>query len=205
MQPANSHGRKLRLMSLFSFSRVLFDELRSLVTNYAGFLLESASHILKQPMDDPQVDLPLLKLVLHTLSASFQHDQDDFWQTPAHFEALALPLIQQLEERGVRSQAISVITDLAAAATSPAHHKTMNGFIMSYMRSYSPAEKLAAVQTERSLTERLGLEWLTLLPEMLPFISELQEDDDEEVERETLRWIKEIEEATGEDLGSMLA
>ena len=39
---------------------------------------------------------------------------------------------------------------------------------------------------------------------MLPFISELQEDDDEAVERETLRWIKRIEEALGERLGPML-
>lgn len=72
------------------------------------------------------------------------------------------------------------------------------------MRSDEAAVRLAAVQCELSLTNRLGEEWLALLPEMLPFINELQEDDDELVERETLRWIKRIEEILGESLGPML-
>jgi U3 small nucleolar RNA-associated protein 10 len=50
----------------------------------------------------------------------------------------------------------------------------------------------------------LGEEWLSMLPEMLPFISELQEDDDEVVEKETHRWIVKIEGVLGESLDSML-
>ena len=64
--------------------------------------------------------------------------------------------------------------------------------------------RLAAVQCEMSLTEKLGEEWLALLPEMLPFISELQEDDDEKVEREVRRWIVKIEGILGESLDTML-
>ena len=64
--------------------------------------------------------------------------------------------------------------------------------------------RLAAVQCEMSLTEKLGEEWLALLPEMLPFISELQEDDDEMVEQEVRRWILKIEGTLGESLDTML-
>lgn len=39
---------------------------------------------------------------------------------------------------------------------------------------------------------------------MLPFISELQEDDDEAVEGETLQWIRKVEEVLGERLAPML-
>jgi U3 small nucleolar RNA-associated protein 10 len=39
---------------------------------------------------------------------------------------------------------------------------------------------------------------------MLPFISELREDDDEMVERETQRWISAVEGILGEDLEGML-
>ena len=60
------------------------------------------------------------------------------------------------------------------------------------------------MRCERSLTDRLGDEWMVLLPEMLPYINELQEDDDEEVERETLAWIKRIEEVVGERIDGML-
>lgn len=72
------------------------------------------------------------------------------------------------------------------------------------MRSGDPTVRLAAVRCEMSLTAQLGEEWLALLPEMLPFISELQEDDDEAVERETLQWIRRVEEVLGERLAPML-
>ena len=75
---------------------------------------------------------------------------------------------------------------------------------MKSLRDTAPAVRLAAVKAEEALTERLGEEWLALLPEMLPFISELQEDEDEEVERETHKWIVKIEGVLGESLDAML-
>lgn len=102
------------------------------------------------------------------------------------------------------SEVIPVITGLAIAADSANHHKGLNGAILQYMRSDIALIRLAAVQCEYSLTERLGEEWLALLPEMLPFISELQEDDDEAVEQETQRWIGKIEDILGESLNAML-
>lgn len=101
-------------------------------------------------------------------------------------------------------EVIPTITELAVAADSAEHHKEMNDTILKYMRSDSSAVRLAAVQCEQSLTDKLGEEWLALLPEMLPYISELQEDDDETVERETQRWIVKIEGILGESLDSML-
>jgi U3 small nucleolar RNA-associated protein 10 len=94
---------------------------------------------------------------------------------------------------------------LGAAADSSEHHKELNTAIMMHMRSDNPQVRLAAIQCEEALTDRLGEDWLALLPEMLPYISELQEDDDERVERETHRWIMKIEGVLGESLDSMLA
>lgn len=68
----------------------------------------------------------------------------------------------------------------------------------------NPFTRVAALKVERELTERLGEEWLALLPEMLPFISELMEDEDEAVEKEVRRWVMEIEEVLGEKLDDML-
>ena len=80
----------------------------------------------------------------------------------------------------------------------------MNNAILKHMRSESPAVRLAAIECERVLTERLGEEWLALLPEMLPFISEAFEDDEEAVECELQRWVAEIEGVLGESLNPML-
>lgn len=80
----------------------------------------------------------------------------------------------------------------------------MNSTILKYMRSDSAAVRLAAVKCESMLTERLGEEWLALLPEMLPFISEALEDDDELVEQEVQKWVVGIEGILGESLDPML-
>ncbi|KAI7601187.1 hypothetical protein KC346_g12932, partial [Hortaea werneckii] len=200
-------GRANRATSLYSFANSLFEQLKSIVTSYATYVLDDAAHWLQEINGQKAEDSSLLEMVLETLSSSFRHDQDDFWQAPQHFEAIMRPLLNQLENGGVfdvTAQVVPAITELASAAASPEHHKVMNTAIMQYMRHSNSAVRLAAVQCERAITERLNLDWLSLLPEMLPFISELQEDDDEEVERETLRWVRQIEEVTGESLEGML-
>lgn len=72
------------------------------------------------------------------------------------------------------------------------------------MRSSDANLRLTAVLCERSLTGKLGEDWLAQLYEMLPIITELLEDDDEKVERETRAWIKSAEGILGESLDSML-
>jgi U3 small nucleolar RNA-associated protein 10 len=68
------------------------------------------------------------------------------------------------------------------------------------MRSDDAETRLAAVKTERSLTEKLGEEWLAMVPEMLPFVAELLEDEDEDVEKEARAWVRRVEEVLGESL-----
>jgi U3 small nucleolar RNA-associated protein 10 len=128
----------------------------------------------------------------------------EFWQSPSNFNAVAEPLLTQLSRNLATSHAITAITALASAASSQDHHKAINSGILKLMRSESSTTRLTAVKCERSLTDRLGEEWLTMLPEMLPFITDLLEDDDERIERETRAWIRSAEEILGENLENML-
>ena len=151
---------------------------------------------------------PLYIAVLRTLTSAFSHDQDSFWQSPTHFTSITPTLLAQLSHASkslpVVDYVIPAITELAATVDSADQHKTMNTAIMALLRHDEASVRLAAVKCEMSLTERLGEEWLALLPEMLPFVSELQEDDDEAVEREVNRWIIMMEGVLGENLDSML-
>lgn len=204
---SDAEGRRLRATSLYSFALALFEQLKSIVTSYTSFLLDSAASALRLSADGRPEDQSLVDLVLQTFSSSFRHDQDDFWQAPAHFDTVASPMISLLaraKSRDVTTQVVPAICELAAAAASPEHHKTMNTQIMAYMRHQDAAVRLAAVKCERAITDKVQFDWLGMLPEMLPFISELQEDDDEAVERETLRWVKQIEDVTGESMDAML-
>ena len=99
---------------------------------------------------------------------------------------------------------IPAITELAMVTDSAIHHKEMNAVILKSMQSDRAAVRLAAIRCERALAERLGAEWLALLPEMLPFISEALEDDDEAVEKEVQMWVVEIERILGESINPML-
>ncbi|KAK3678783.1 snoRNA-binding rRNA-processing protein utp10 [Recurvomyces mirabilis] len=203
-------GRLLRATSLYSFAHRFFDQLQSIVTSYASYILEDAASLLTTLPAQTDSERNLLDVLLQALTSNFTNDQDDFWQSPAHFTTIASPLLIQLEKAQtlpsptITTHVIPAITALAAAASSPDHHKNMNTSIMAYMRHASPEVRLAAVKCERAISERLGLDWLSLLPEMLPFISEAQEDDSEEVEREVLRWVRQVEGVTGESLEGML-
>ncbi|KAK5005401.1 snoRNA-binding rRNA-processing protein utp10, partial [Cryomyces antarcticus] len=132
-----------------------------------------------------------------------------FWQSPTHFSPVSTPLLELLTHTPtlpnpfITTHVVPTIVALATAGGS-AHHKSLNTILLSYMRSASPATRLAAVKTEIALTETLGEEWLVLLPEMLPIISEGREDGDEDVERAVDVWVKGMEAILGEDLEDML-
>ncbi|KAF4545397.1 Ssu processome component [Lasiodiplodia theobromae] len=204
-----ARGRTLRATSLFVFLGAFFDKLRSIVTSYSSYVLELAAEVLGREEVKGAEDAALLRAVLGALTKSFENDEDDFWTAPSHFTTISTPLLTQLSTSAssplLHSHAIPALTALAAAASHAAdHHKALNTRILQLMRADQAPTRLAAVRAQQALTDALGEEWLALLPEMLPFISELQEDDDEEVERETLRWIRRIEEILGESLEGML-
>ncbi|KAI1074688.1 hypothetical protein F5B20DRAFT_428328 [Whalleya microplaca] len=200
-------GRNLRLLSVYGFLLSFFSSLKSIVTSYASYIINSAVEVLSTASPKKAEERELWRKVLQTLAKCFEHDQDDFWQAPAHFSAVAPALTAQFAHAAsvdLTADLVPTIVELAAAADSPEHQKELNGPLLRLLRAEQTPVRLAAVRCEQALTNRLGEEWLSMLPEMLPYISELQDDDDEEVERETHRWIVGIEGVLGESLDAML-
>lgn len=199
--------RALRTTTLFNITRSLSERLRSIFTSYFNNLVERAAEVLSNTHIGGPVERDLRTAVVSSLTSSFKHDQDDFWQAPTRFDPIVTPLILELSSNNrdyVTNLIIPAITELAAAAASDQNHKAMNSILLKQFRADNARTRLAAVKCQQSLSERLGDQWLDNLSEMLPFINELQEDDDENVEKETHRWVKIIEEILGESLGAML-
>jgi len=200
-------GKILRATTLFQFFSTLSEKLKSLLTNYSAHILEAAADLLQSTDSSQDYALRLLLSLLSALEQSFQYDEDDFWQSPVHFETICHPLLLRLERDGkstLTDSIITTITSLAAAVGSSDHHKMMNSTLLKFMRSNEKNTRLVAVKCELAITERLGEEWLHLLSEMLPTITELLEDDDAEVERTTRVWVKKVEEVLGESMDAML-
>ncbi|OJD24658.1 hypothetical protein ACJ73_03978 [Blastomyces percursus] len=218
---SDGSGRLLRLTTFYKFLGAFFGTLKSIVTSYSSYIVESTVEILETIPCNDRNSRGLWLATMQMLRSSFEHDQDEFWQSPAHLAAISGPLVTQLAHstnqsslKLITAEAIPTIVELAAAADSPDNHKELNSTIVKFMRpgvsstgrngGDNPYTRLAAIKCEFSLTERLGEEWLALLPEMLPYISELMEDDDENVEKEVRRWVLAIEEVLGEKLDDML-
>jgi U3 small nucleolar RNA-associated protein 10 len=205
---SDANGRALQQYSTYGFLGTFFSSLKSIVTNYATYVVDDAVKILgnvKPRKED--ADRQLWGRVLSTLSKCFEYDQDDFWQAPSHFGSIAPVLLEQFLHAphfDVEADLVPAIVELAAAADSQTHQKELNSGLLKHLRSEQAGVRLAAVKCEQAVTDRLGEEWLSMLHEMLPRISELQDDDDEVVERETHRWIVKIEEVLGESLDAML-
>lgn len=201
-------GRTLRRTSFYNFLLRFFQDLRSIVTSYAVYVIDSAVQVFNNEHPDNESYHSLWLATVRMLTAAFEHDQDEFWQSPSHFGTVSVSLLAQLRHSStslpIISALIPAITALAAAADSPDHHKAINLAIIKYKDSEIPAVRLAAVKCQQSLTERLGEEWLAHSAEMMVFINDLLEDDDEDVERETRRWVLRIEEVLGEDIGALL-
>ncbi|KAI1368411.1 armadillo-type protein [Xylaria arbuscula] len=200
-------GRNLRLLSVYGFLLTFFGNLKSIVTSYATYVVESAADVLKTANPANADERELWRKALQVLAQCFEHDQDEFWQAPAHFSAVAPVLISQFahaSSHDLTKELIPAVVELAATADSQEHQKEVNTSLLKTLRSGHAPVRLTVVKCQQALTDKLGEEWLSMLPEMLPYISELQEDDDEDVERETNRWIVGIETVLGESLDSML-
>lgn len=200
-------GKNLRLLSVYGFLFAFFSNLKSIVTSYASYIVETTVGVLNTANPAITEERELWRKALQVLAQCFEHDQDEFWQAPAHFSAVAPVLLAQFAHApsvDLTKDLIPAMVELAATADSQEHQKELNTSLLKTLRSEKAPTRLAVVKCQQALTDKLGEEWLSMLPEMLPYISELQEDDDEDVERETNRWIVGIETVLGESLDAML-
>ncbi|GLA17631.1 snoRNA-binding rRNA-processing protein utp10 [Aspergillus niger] len=218
----DARGSLARLTTFYRFLQVFFGTLQSIVTGYSSYIIENVVSVLGKANPSNQDTKSLWLATMRMLKNSFEHDQDEFWQSPSHLTAIAQPLISQLAHAKnsstasiVIAEAVPALTELAVAADSTDNHKELNTVLMRLLRpsagpsgktagGENPHTRLAALKAQQSLTKQLGEEWLALLPEMLPYISELMEDEDENVEREVRKWVKQIEDVLGERLDDML-
>eukprot|EP00736_Rhodelphis_marinus_P010284 Rmarinus@m.12791 len=75
--------------------------------------------------------------------------------------------------------------------------------VLTLTRGKTATVRLASVEVLKEVMARLAEDFLLLMPETLPYLAELLEDDDEEVERAANRLVKQIQELSGEDVKSL--
>lgn len=208
-QPTDESVRLARLTVFYKFVVKLLGNLKSIVTSYYGYLVDTSCSILDTDKSASTSVPPALKrAVLNSLVLSFQHDHDDFWQSQERFDKICECLVGLIPFADSLSGPLLVRAVVAlASVSSPELHKQINEALVVHMRSEcSSNEKMWVARTLHGLYDKLGEEWVSQLPQLVPLIAELLEDDDEAVELEVRRkLVPVVEEVLGESLDRYLS
>ncbi|KAJ0400269.1 hypothetical protein ATCC90586_010242 [Pythium insidiosum] len=152
-----------------------------------------------------------LQMAVRALNGCFVHDSDSFIDKD-HFEVVMSPLVESIDILKTMPDAQSFVFDnvsecianLAWAAKNDLLWKPLHYAVLMKSRGDCAAVRLATLKVVEKCYTIIGDEFLAMLPESIPFLAELMEDNDAEVERTCHRVIKQIEEISGESLDQYL-
>ncbi|XP_012586409.1 PREDICTED: HEAT repeat-containing protein 1 [Condylura cristata] len=213
---------KDRLLTFCHLADCIAEKLKGLFTLFAGHLVKPFADTLNQvnisktdeaffdSENDPEKCCLLLEFILNCLYKIFLFDTQRF-VSKERAEALMMPLVDQLENRlggeekfqeRVTRQLIPCIAQFSVAMADDSLWKPLNYQILLKTRDSSPKVRFAALITVLALAEKLKENYIVLLPESIPFLAELMEDECEEVERQCQKTIQQLETILGEPLQS---
>uniref|UniRef100_A0A2I3MP63 HEAT repeat-containing protein 1 n=1 Tax=Papio anubis TaxID=9555 RepID=A0A2I3MP63_PAPAN len=213
---------KDRLLTFYNLADCIAEKLKGLFTLFAGHLVKPFADALNQvnisktdeaffdSENDPEKCCLLLQFILNCLYKIFLFDTQHFI-SKERAEALMMPLVDQLENRlggeekfqeRVTKQLIPCIAQFSVAMADDSLWKPLNYQILLKTRDASPKVRFAALITVLALAEKLKENYIVLLPESIPFLAELMEDECEEVEHQCQKTIQQLETVLGEPLQS---
>ncbi|KAM4693779.1 HEAT repeat-containing protein 1 [Discoglossus pictus] len=213
---------KDRLLTFCRLADCIADKLKGLFTLFAGHLVKPFAEILNQTnslkTDEAFFDSEnnveksclLLEFILNCLHKIFLYDTQHF-VSKERAEALMMPLVDQLENllggddkyhARVSGSLVPCIAQFSVAMADDSLWKPLNYQILLKMRHSSPKVRFAALLALVELVEKLRENYMVLLPESIPFLAELMEDECEEVEQQCQKTIKQLETILGEPLQS---
>ena len=144
----------------------------------------------------------------------FLFDSDQEVATESRLLELVEPLASQLDctfnldvpdyRARIAETVVPCVSQLAVCGSSYDVWKPLNHALLSRSRSDRPAVRTAALMCVEALFSKLAEEYLVLLPETIPFLAELMEDDDIEVEALVKKLVNRIEDLSGEKLTNYL-
>ncbi|KAJ1943343.1 snoRNA-binding rRNA-processing protein utp10, partial [Linderina pennispora] len=193
-----------RLRVFFRVLNVLFDKLKSIITPYYSSVIDVAIAQLtrfgveadsvemqdREDREEKPVPSMLWQAIVRSVYQSALHDTSDFW-TEDTFNKVCKPLVAQLGNTKVaegdaydvhvariREFIAPAISQLAVAVSNDAMWKRINMDVMMKSRADAPAVRVGALIVQQAFYDKLGEEFLILLPETIPYLAELLEDDD---------------------------
>uniref|UniRef100_A0A671PYZ6 HEAT repeat-containing protein 1 n=1 Tax=Sinocyclocheilus anshuiensis TaxID=1608454 RepID=A0A671PYZ6_9TELE len=210
---------KNRLLTYYRLADSIANKLKGLFVLFAGQLVKPISELLHQlnishTDDDDEDNVAksslLLQHVLDCLHKIFLYDTQRFL-SKERADALLGPLVDQLEnmlggdeiyKTHITKHLVPCIAQFAVAMGDDSQWKVLNYQILLKTRHSSPKVRFSALVMLLELASKLRENYMVLLPETIPFLAELMEDECEEVEQQVQKVIHEMETILGEPLQS---
>uniref|UniRef100_A0A8B9EJD1 HEAT repeat-containing protein 1 n=1 Tax=Anser cygnoides TaxID=8845 RepID=A0A8B9EJD1_ANSCY len=213
---------KDRLLTFHRLADCIADKLKGLFTLFAGHLVKPFAETLNQlnisKTDEAFFDSEssteksclLLQFTMDCLHKLFLYDTQKFL-SKERAETLMMPLVDQLEnmlggdekfQERVTEHLVPCIAQFSVAMADDSLWKPLNYHILLKMRHASSKVRFAALLALLEVAEKLKENYLVLLPESIPFLAELMEDECEEVEQQCQKTIQQLEVILGEPLQS---
>lgn len=207
---------KNKVLTFYHLTERLSEMLKSLFVLFAGVFVEHAADLLvatnsaraeEDYFEDDGKSCRLLNHILATLNGCFHHGGKRF-VTRERATFLLKPLVNQVENELGGQEATQqraerhLVPCLAsfAAGCEDAIRKEWHQKLLYQMRHSSARVRYTTLLAFREAVRRLGDDYLSLLPEAVPFLAELMEDESTEVEHLCQDVILEVEQILGEPL-----
>ena len=125
------------------------------------------------------------------------------------FDTIVQPLVDQLDNNGdgrviERSTAIASCLGQLAVVVPQVQWKQLQYQVLTKTQDKDRDVKCAAISTLYQFYEKVGQSFVINLPEMIPYVAELLEDENKAVVLATQKLVEKIENVTGEDFAQYL-
>lgn len=220
---ATASSHKERLLVFYHLCDSFAEKLKGLFVLFAGYIVKNCASLLDtsniaKTEESIFPDTPedrgihqtclLINYLLDCLNKCFMYDTHGFLDSD-HFHCLMQPLVDQIEnllggeaefKERLSTHLAPCLVQFAVAAGNDAQWKPLNYQVLLKTRHSSAMVRFAALKVLEGFHAQLGEDFLVLLPETIPFLAELMEDECFEVEQQCQHVILAIEQVLGEPL-----
>uniref|UniRef100_A0A3P9MLM4 HEAT repeat-containing protein 1 n=1 Tax=Oryzias latipes TaxID=8090 RepID=A0A3P9MLM4_ORYLA len=209
-------GGPERRLTFFRLCDVMACCLKRLFVLFAPQLVKPLADVLRQtsgsddlPFQSLEKNCLLLQLDLDCLQKIFLYDSRCFLNRE-RADALLSPLVGQLEnhlggeqvyQQRVTQHLLPCLGQFSVALADDSLWKTLNYQVLLKTR-HSDSKVRPPTLRVTALASRLKENYVVLLPETIPFLAELMEDECEEVQQQVQRVVQEMEKILGQPLQS---
>ncbi|XP_072230242.1 HEAT repeat-containing protein 1 [Leuresthes tenuis] len=208
-----------RLLTFYRLCDRFAERLKGLFVLFTANLVKPVADLLRRTgTDEPlfasdravEKNCLLLQFVLDCLHKIFLYDTQRFLSRE-RADALLGPLVDQVENRlggeqvyqqRVTRHLVPCVGQFSVALADDSQWKILNYQILLKTRHSDAKVRFSSLLMLTELASKLKENYMVLLPETIPFLAELMEDECEEVEQQVQKAVQEMENILGEPLQS---